>query len=78
MEGTYCSENYRYGSQLFKIREYFVEYTKFLAETVYSKEAELESKESELEKISCLMEINLDECKELDQLCRSVSICYMK
>ena len=70
MEETYPVEGYPYVSQVFKPCKYFGEYTRFLSETLYEKESELETKNSELEKIACLMDTDLDECKELDELCR--------
>lgn len=70
MEATYPLESYPHVSQPFKIQEYFDEYTKYLAETLYQKTNELCEKDDELEKIACLMEIDLEECKHLDGLCR--------
>lgn len=81
MEGTYPLESYPCVSQLFKIHEYFDEYTKFLAETLYQNIDEIDYKDNELEKIACFMGIDLEEGKRLDELCRfdiSLQIVHQK
>ena len=73
MEGTNNLEKYASVSPTIKIRDYFDDYTKFLAGNVYNKQVDIENMVGELEKISYLMGVSLDECKEFDQLCRFVT-----
>lgn len=77
MEETYPIEGYPYVSQLFKPSEHLAEYSKVLTETLYHKEGELKDKNDAVEKIACLMDIDLDECKELDELCRCNKIFFL-
>lgn len=72
MEGTYAIESFPFVSQSFKVCDFFKEYTKYLSDTIYSKQG-LATKTDDLEKIACLMGIELDECKELEQLCRYIT-----
>lgn len=70
MEETYPVESYPYVSQPLKCHDYFVEFRNVLSQTLYNQETELETKNTTLEKIACLMEISLDECIDLDKKCR--------
>lgn len=70
MEAIYPFESFEGASQLFKIQEYFDDYIKYLTEVVYTKLNVLKTKENELEKIACLMELSVEECKDLNQQCR--------
>ena len=70
MEETYPIESYPNVSQMLNFNSYFTEYKNLLEKTLFSNQVELESLNTDEEKIAFQLGIDMDEYHNLEQCCR--------